>query len=132
MTDQRQQAERQPSLAEVAALGLCPRCGAKTLFARGIQFAHKCRACGLDYSRFNVGDGPVAFLTLIVGGLVTGLALWLELSVEPPFWVHAIIWIPVTVAAVWFGLRAAKGALLGAEFRRGAAEAGSRNPGERQ
>ena len=115
-----QQAGRQPSLIETAAFGLCPHCGAKTLFARGIRFADRCRACALDFSRFNVGDGPVAFLTLIVGGLVTGLALWLEIAVEPPFWVHALIWIPVTVVLIWFGLRAAKAALLCSEFRRGA------------
>jgi uncharacterized protein (DUF983 family) len=118
MTDKKQ-AGGQPSLIEAAALGLCPRCGAKTLFARGIRFADHCRACSLDLSGFNVGDGPVAFLTLIVGGLVTGLALWLELSVEPPFWVHAVIWIPVTIALVWLGLRVAKAALLFSEFRRG-------------
>ena len=29
----------------------------------------RCRACGLDFARFNVGDGPAAFLTLIVGAL---------------------------------------------------------------
>lgn len=129
MTEDRQ-AGGQPSLIEAAALGLCPRCGAKTLFARGITFADRCRACGLDFSGFNVGDGPVAFLTLILGGLIVGLALWLELSVEPPFWVHAIIWIPVTVGLVWFGLRVSKAALLVSEYRRGAGEAGSRSPGE--
>lgn len=130
MTDKRQ-AGGQPSLSEAAALGLCPRCGAKTLFARGIRFADHCRACGLDFSRFNVGDGPVAFLTLIVGGMVTALALWLEIAAEPPFWVHALIWIPVTVGLVWFGLRVAKSALLCSEFRRGAGEASSRRPGDR-
>lgn len=111
----------QPSLGEAALLGLCPRCGAKTLFARGITFAETCRACGLDIARFNVGDGPAAFLTLIVGGLVTGLALWLEIAAEPPFWVHALLWIPLTAALVWFGLRIAKAALLWSEYTRGAA-----------
>lgn len=130
MTD-KQQAGRQPSLIEVAAFGLCPNCGAKTLFARGIRFADQCRACALDFSRFNVGDGPVAFVTLIAGGLLTGFALWLEIAVQPPFWVHALIWIPVTVALVWFGLRTAKAALLWAEFTRGAGGPGARSPTER-
>ena len=89
-----------------------------------IQFAERCRACGLDYSRFNVGDGPAAFLTLLIGGLVTGLALWLQLAADPPFWVHVILWVPLTAIAVVFGLRAAKAALLHAEYSRGAREAG--------
>ena len=112
-------ADNRPALVEAALLGLCPRCGGKTLFAHGIRFADKCRACGLDIARFNVGDGPAAFLTLIVGGIVTGLAIWLDLAFAPPFWVHALIWIPVTVGAVWFGLRAAKAALLWSEYSRG-------------
>jgi uncharacterized protein (DUF983 family) len=38
-------------------------------------------------------------------------------------WVHALLWIPFTSAAVIFGLRAAKGWLLGAEYHRRAVEA---------
>lgn len=118
----------QPSIREAALLGLCPRCGGKTLFDRGIQFADSCRTCGLDYGRFNVGDGPAAFLTLVIGALITGLAIWLELTVRPPLWVHALIWMPLTAIAVVFGLRIAKAALLASEYRNDAKEAGGRGP----
>lgn len=128
MTDESSGSKGQPGLAEAALFGLCPRCGDRTLFSGVARFASRCRACGLDYSRFNVGDGPAAFLTLLVGGLITGLALWLEVAVHPPFWVHAILWIPLTAAAVILGLRAAKAALLRAEYVRDAGEAGSREP----
>ena len=53
-----------------ALQGLCPRCGTKTLFAGLASFAPRCRACGLDFAAFNVGDGPAAFLIFIVGGIV--------------------------------------------------------------
>lgn len=118
----------QPGLAEAALFGLCPECGAKTLFDGPVKFAERCRACGLDYSRFNVGDGPAAFLTLVIGALIVGLAMWLELSVHPPFWVHAILWIPLTAAAVVYGLRVSKGALLVSEYRNDAGEAGRKDP----
>ena len=114
----------QPGMTEAALFGLCPRCGAKSLFAGMVQFAPRCDACGLDYSRFNVGDGPAAFLTLLIGGLVTVLAIWLQLAVSPPFWVHILLWLPLTAAAVLAGLRASKAALLHAEFSRKAGEAG--------
>ena len=107
---------------EAALRGLCPRCGSKTLFAGIVGFAPKCRACGLDFSKFNVGDGPAAFLTLIIGAVVTGLALWLELAWHPPFWVHIVLWVPITAAAVIWGLRAGKAALLTAEYQRSAGE----------
>ncbi len=114
----------QPGIVRAALFGLCPRCGARTLFDGVASFAPRCRVCALDIAGFNVGDGPAAFLTLIIGALVTGLALWLELAAHPPFWVHIALWVPFTAGAVVWGLRVGKAALLAAEYRRGAHEAG--------
>ena len=105
-----------------ALRGCCPRCGSKTLFAGLVSFAPTCRACGLDFQAFNVGDGPAAFLTLGVGALITLLAVTLELAAEPPFWVHIVLWGPLTLAAVLVSLRFAKAALLALEFRHRARE----------
>ncbi|MGV2496076.1 DUF983 domain-containing protein [Pelagerythrobacter aerophilus] len=126
--DQREpQSEKgQPGIAAAALFGLCPRCGGKTLFAGGLRFADKCGACELDYGTFNVGDGPAAFLTLLIGAAVTALAISVELAFRPPLWLHALMWVPVTTLAVIFGLRVAKAALLASEFRNRAKEAGSR------
>ena len=112
----------EPSPAEVALRGLCPRCGSRTLFAGFVTFADRCRACGLDLSGFNVGDGPAAFLIFIVGGIVTALAILVELAAEPPFWVHALLWLPLTLVLVLVLLRLAKAALLVLEYRHRARE----------
>lgn len=114
--------EGQPGIARAALFGLCPRCSARTLFDGVARFAPRCRACGLDYSQFNVGDGPAAFLTLIIGTLIAVLAIWLQLAFEPPFWLHAVLWIPLTTALVIAGLRVAKAALVAAEYQRQAGE----------
>lgn len=111
-----------PTIAAAAAKGLCPRCGAATLFSGVARFASRCRACGLDFSAFNVGDGPAAFLTLGVGTIVTILAVTVELAASPPWWVHALLWVPLTLAGVIIGLRIAKAALLAAEYRNAARE----------
>ena len=87
-----------------------------------MAFAPKCRACGLDFAGFNVGDGPAAFLILIVGALVTGLAVALELAAEPPWWLHVLLWLPLTAALVIGLLRLAKGLLLALEYRHRARE----------
>jgi uncharacterized protein (DUF983 family) len=105
-----------PSPLLVALRGLCPRCGSKTLFGSVAGFAPACRACGLDLAAFNVGDGPAAFLILIVGALVVGLAIFVELRFGPPWWVHVLLWLPLTTAAVIFSLRVAKGLLLALEY----------------
>ena len=112
----------QPGIARAALFGLCPRCGARTLFVGPVKFAPRCAACGLAFDAFNVGDGPAGFLTLIIGAVLVGLALWLDAAVRPPLWVHALIWVPVTIGVVLAGLRYAKGALLAAEFRNRAGE----------
>lgn len=106
-----------------AAQGRCPRCGNSTLFSGVVTFAPTCRACGLDIAAFNVGDGPAAFLIFAVGGIVTALAIWLELSVSPPWWLHLLLWLPLVTGLTLGGLRIAKAWLLQAEYRRGAREA---------
>ena len=126
MSDPESGTKGQPGIVSAALFGLCPQCGARGLFEGLAKFATKCRTCGLDFSTFNVGDGPAAFLTLIIGALVVVLAITVELTWHPPFWVHIALWVPFTAAAVIWGLRAGKSALLAAEFQRnaGAAESG--------
>lgn len=114
----------EPAPAAVALRGLCPRCGAPTLFAGIARFAPACRACGLDIAAFNVGDGPAAFLILILGGIVTALAVWVELAFAPPWWLHVLLWPPLILAAVILSLRLAKAALLALEYRHRARETG--------
>jgi uncharacterized protein (DUF983 family) len=102
--------------------GCCPRCGARTLFASWTKFAARCSACGLDFDQFNVGDGPAAFLTLIIGAIIAGLAITVELVFSPPFWVHILLWPPITLGLILLALRAGKGVLLALEYRNAARE----------
>jgi len=87
-----------------------------------VRFSDRCQVCDLDFAQFNVGDGPAAFLIMIVGAIVTLGAIMLELSVSPPFWVHILIWLPVTAGLVIGLLRLTKGALLILEYRNRARE----------
>ena len=112
----------QPPIARAALFGLCPECGAQTLFDGPVKFAPRCRVCGLDFESYNVGDGPAAFLTLIIGALLIAIALTIDALFRPPFWVHVVLWVPLTAAAVVYGLRVGKAALLASEHQRQAAE----------
>ena len=110
-----------PSPLLAALKGLCPRCGQGPLFSGPVAFAPRCRACGLDYQSFNVGDGPAAFLILIVGAILTVAALVVDQTISPPWWVH-LVWLPVGAALTIFGLRLGKAWLVAQEFRHRAAE----------
>lgn len=111
-----------PNIARAALFGFCPQCGAPTLFDGPLKIADRCPNCGNDRSANNVGDGPAAFLTMIISAVVIALAMSLEFALYPPFWVHVVLWVPFTIAAVVGGLRFAKGLLFHAEVRRGARE----------
>lgn len=120
--------EASPPVIDSAFKGACPRCGAPSLFSGWVKFADRCGKCGLDYTAFNVGDGPAAFLTLIVGTIIVTLSIWLELAVGPPVWLHLLLWIPLTTLLVVVSLRWAKGALLALEYRNAAREGRIKEP----
>ena len=49
-------------------------------------------------------------------------AVALELAFSPPFWLHILLWLPLTSAAVVLSLRVTKGLMLALEYRHKAAE----------
>ena len=100
-----------PSLAATTVKGLCPRCGAASLFAGIARFAPTCRVCELDFAAIDVGDGPAAFLILIVGTIVAVGAIVVDLAYSPAWWVH-LVWLPVMIALTLAGLRLGKAAMM--------------------
>lgn len=111
-----------PDPVRAAMRGRCPRCGKGRLFRTTLQLADRCAVCDLDIAGFNVGDGPAAFLILLLGFVVVGLSLWFDIAVAPPWWVHAILWPPLIVVLTVIGLRQGKAVLLALEFKHDAAE----------
>ena len=102
----------QPNIAKAIFYGLCPRCGQGPLFHGYIAVRKNCPACDMDYAIFDPGDGPAVFGILIVGAIVCALALWVEFTFQPPFWVHAALWVPLIVVLTGIFLRLSKSALL--------------------
>lgn len=111
-----------PDAVTLALGGRCPRCGQGKLFKGFAALAPACTICGLDFAALNVGDGPAAFLTLILGFVIVGGALWLEFAVSPPFWVHMLVWTPLLAGIVLVSLRGAKAVLVAQEVRHQAHE----------
>ena len=61
-------------------------------------------------------------MILLIGFLVVGLALWLEVNYGPPLWLHLLLWIPLTVVLSLVALRLIKGVLITLQYRNKAAE----------
>ncbi|GAA0652255.1 DUF983 domain-containing protein [Sphingomonas ursincola] len=115
--DDPQLTKGQSGLLQAALFGECPVCGSRTLFAGWVRFAPRCRACGQDFTAYNVGDGPAAFLILVIGALVSAFAVVLQVQASPPFWVHILLWVPLTFVLVILSLRVSKAAMLIHEAR---------------
>jgi uncharacterized protein (DUF983 family) len=107
-----------PTSPLLAGLALrCPNCAKGRLFKSYLKLADRCTACGEDLSALEQGDGPAVFVTLILGFLVVGLALFVEVRYTPPFWVHAVLWLPLTLGGSLALLAPLKGLLIGVHFR---------------
>jgi len=102
--------------------GCCPRCGEGRLFKGFLSLAPRCGTCGLDYSFADAGDGPAVFVILLIGFVVVGLALWMEVTFAPPLWLHFVLWIPLTLVLGLTALRLIKGVLIALQYRNKAAE----------
>lgn len=106
----------------VGLRGRCPRCGEGALIAGLLSVKPKCSVCGLDNSFADSGDGPAVFVILIIGFIVVGLALWLEVNYSPALWVHLMLWIPLATALSLILLRMLKGLMIALQYRNKAAE----------
>lgn len=98
----------------------CPRCGQGKLFDGMLKIRPSCRNCGLDYSFADAGDGPAVFVILIIGFVVVGLALWMEVTYSPPVWLHFILWLPLTIGLSLWLLRVLKALLIALQYRNNA------------
>ena len=100
----------------------CPGCGEGRLFAGFLTLRRACERCGLDYTFANSGDGPAVFIILFAGFVVVGSALAVEILYQPPFWVHAALWVPLVLAATLLPLRPMKALMIALQYHHQAAE----------
>ena len=102
--------------------GCCPRCGKGRLFSGYLTLARACENCGLDYSFADAADGPAFFVMSIVGFVVVGGALAVEILYQPPLWVHVALWLPLAIVLPLLLLRPFKGVLVALQYHYRAAE----------
>lgn len=100
----------------------CPECGEGKLFSGFLTVTDKCDRCGLDLRFADSGDGPVFFIVLLVGAIVTASALTVEVLYMPPYWVHLALWLPLTLGLSLWLMRPFKGVLVALQHRHGASE----------
>jgi len=100
----------------------CPRCGEGKLFQGFLTLRPRCEVCGLDYGFADSGDGPAVFIMFLAGAIVVGAALITEVLYRPPYWVHAVLWLPLIFILTLGPLRPMKGLMIALQYHHKAAE----------
>src|SRR3954471_949435 len=100
----------------------CPHCGEGALFTGFLTLLPRCERCGLDYSFADSADGPAFFVMSISGFIVVFSALAVEVLYQPPFWLHAVLWLPLILITTLLPLRPAKGVMIALQYHHRAAE----------
>jgi uncharacterized protein (DUF983 family) len=102
--------------------GRCPRCGEGRLFRGFLQLRPRCESCGLDFNFADAGDGPAVFVILLGGAIVVCAALITEVVYQPPYWVHAMLWLPLILLVTLAPLRPIKGLMIALQYHHRAQE----------
>ncbi len=106
-----------PPSALAAGLRLrCPQCGKGDVFKGNLKLAPRCAVCGADFARADSGDGPAVFVILIAGFIVVFSAMLVEILWRPPYWLHALLWLPLILLTTLGLLRPAKGLMIALQY----------------
>jgi len=97
-------------------LGRCPNCGQGSLFQRYLKVNSACADCGLALDEFRADDAPPYFTIMIVGHIIVPAMLLLEQIRHPAEWVHAALWLPLTLVMTLALLPRIKGAVIGFQW----------------
>lgn len=97
----------------------CPKCDIGKLYKEGLtlDLQDHCTNCGLDFTKNDSADGPAVFLIFVLGFMLVPLALLLEVIVEPPLWVHGVLWSVIALALTIGSLKPLKSIVIHLQFK---------------
>ena len=98
---------------------VCPACGQGKLFAGFLTVSDSCATCGEKLGQIRADDAPPYFTIFAVAHVVVPGMLWLEKAHAPDLWIHAAIWLPLTLGLTLAMMRPVKGATIGLMLKLG-------------
>lgn len=105
--------------------GCCPKCGSASMFSRWLKLRTRCPYCGLDYNFAAPDDGPAFFSLCIVAFPLSFFVVWLQVTFDPPYWVHLLTSFPLLAVGCLLPLPYIKGWLVASAYVNRAQEAGT-------
>lgn len=98
------------------ARGKCPHCGEGQLFHRYLKIVDECPSCGTELHHQRADDVPAYITIVIVGHILVGLMLHLEMSwrVDPMMYLYTLL--PLGIILPLLMLPWVKGAAVGLQW----------------
>ena len=96
------------------ALASCPNCGRGRLFRAYLKPVDQCSHCEEPFKHIRADDGPAWLTILIVGHIVVGTALMVEMYAPQPVGVSIAMFSGLALAMTLSLLPRAKGMFIGA------------------
>ena len=94
----------------------CPNCGIGPMFRAYLKVNDHCPNCAEALHHQRADDAPPYMTIFVVGHVVIPLALIVERTWQPDYWVHAALWLPLSLITALSFLPVAKGALVGLQW----------------
>jgi uncharacterized protein (DUF983 family) len=98
------------------ALMRCPRCGEGRLYRAYLKVNDICPSCGEALYHQRADDAPPYMTIFVVGHVVIGAMLTVDMAYAWPMWLHALVWLPLAVVLSLGLLPVFKGALIGLQW----------------
>ncbi|MDB5528694.1 MAG: hypothetical protein JWR51_1797 [Devosia sp.] len=98
------------------ALCKCPNCGQGHMFRAYLKVADTCDVCGEELSHHRADDFPPYIAIMIVGHLLVGLMLHMEMTwhVNPAVYLYTLV--PLAIVLPLAILPSIKGAIVGMQW----------------
>lgn len=94
----------------------CPACGEGALFGSYLKVNDQCSHCGEALHHHRADDAPAYFTIVIIGHVIVSLVLAVEMAYRPPLWLHAALWLPLTIVMALAALAPIKGLLVSLQW----------------
>lgn len=97
----------------------CPACGEGALLHAYLKVTPGCAVCGEELHHHRADDFPAYIVIVLLGHLLVPLVVEVELRWEPAWWVHLLLWLPLTLLLTYLLLPRVKGAVVGLQWHMG-------------
>lgn len=96
--------------------GACPHCGKGKLFRAYLKVTDHCSACDESYTHQRADDLPAYIVLFIVGHIIVGALMSVDVEGLWPLWVHMVLWPSLTLILSLLLLQPVKGAVVGLQW----------------